>query len=277
MRDAQYELHAEIEDRHWWFVGRRAIVKRLLARVVPPRPDALVVDVGCGTGANIAGFSGAYRCMGMDESARAIELARARYTGVEYMCAADLRAHREQLQAASAVLLMDVLEHVEDDFAMLSDLLSVLRPGAHLLITVPADPTLWTVHDESFGHWRRYEIDRLRATWSGLPVDERLLSPYNARLYPIIKAVRTVSKLRQRPAGKAGTDFTMPPAPMNWMLERFFAGEGAALERHIDRNTAPHARGASLVAILRRREGDIQPRQRPPGLSPGRAPASPGA
>lgn len=60
----------------------------------------------------------------------------------------------------------------------------------------------------------------------------------------------------------------MPPAPVNRMLERFFAGEGAALERHIDRRTAPHARGASLVAILRRREGDIQPRAKPPGLAP---------
>src|SRR6185295_18262105 len=98
MLDPQYELHAEIEDRHWWFVGRRAIVKRLLARVVPPQSDALVLDVGCGTGANIAALSGSYRCVGMDESPRAIELARARHTNVEYVCEADVRARREQFQ-----------------------------------------------------------------------------------------------------------------------------------------------------------------------------------
>ena len=279
MLDAQYELHADIEDRHWWFVGRRAIVRRLLTRLVPPGPEVQLLDVGCGTGANIAAFAGSYRCIGTDASPRAVELARARYAGVDYTCEPDARALADQVRAASGVLLMDVLEHVEDDFAMLSQLLASLRPGAHLLITVPADPSLWTEHDESFGHWRRYDVERLRATWRDLPVDERLMSPYNARLYPIIKTVRAVSKLRKRASGAAGTDFNMPAPFVNQWLERLFAGEVSALEKHIDRGTAPYRRGASLVAILRRRDGEVTPRAKPPGLPADRRPhgASPGA
>ena len=266
MQEAQFDLHAEIEDRHWWFAGRRAIVKRLLEKVVPPDPKALVIDVGCGTGANVAALGGSYQCLGLDQSSHAIDLARSRFAGIEYACHADVSASADRFASASAVLLMDVLEHVQDDFSLLSQVLSLLRPGAHVLITVPADPSLWSVHDESFGHWRRYEAERLRATWRGLAVEERLLSHYNSRLFPVIKLVRTIGRKRARASGAAGTDFTMPPGPLNGWLERFFAGEGNALERRIDEGGAGHARGASLIAILRRSDGQLLPRTKPQGL-----------
>lgn len=267
MDEAQYDLHAEIEERHWWFAGRRTIVKRLLEKIVPPRPDALVIDVGCGTGANVAALAQSYRCLGLDESSQAIAHARARFPNVEYVCEAGVGARADRFASASAVLLMDVLEHVEDDFALLSQVLALVQPGAHVLITVPADPSLWTQHDESFGHWRRYDAERLRATWRGLAVETRLLSYYNARLYPIVKLVRAVSQRRHRAAGAAGTDFTMPPGPVNGALERFFAGEARALERDIDRGGEAYRRGASLIAILRRSEGELTVRSKPPGLA----------
>ncbi len=277
MREAQYALHAAIEDRHWWFAGRRAIVKRLLERVVPTSKDssvpqaerATVIDVGCGTGANIAAFADDFRCVGIDSSERAIELARSRFPQIEFACEVELAPRAELFRGASAVLLMDVLEHVEDDFEFLSRVLALLEPGAHVLITVPAEAALWSQHDESFGHWRRYDFERLRATWRGLPVDERLVSAFNARLYPIIKSVRRLTRRRARSAGDAGTDFSLPPAFANRLLERVFAGESAALDRALDRGGAPaYSRGASLIAILRRGEGSIAARTKPANLAP---------
>ncbi len=270
MREAQYELHADIEERHWWFLGRRTIVRRLLERVVPPRQGALVIDVGCGTGANLAALSSSYRCLGLDESERAIDLARARFAGVEFAQETNVASRVGAFETASAVLLMDVLEHVEDDFWLLSEILALLSPGAHVLITVPADPSLWSEHDESFGHFRRYDDERLRATWRGLAVEERLLSPYNARLYPVIKAVRAMSQFRRAASGRSSTDFTLPIGPINRWLERLFAGEATALEKSLDRGARAHARGASLVAVLRRGEGPLVPRAKPPGVAPDR-------
>jgi hypothetical protein len=136
-----------------------------------------------------------------------------------------------------------------------------------VLITVPADMSLWSQHDESFGHWRRYDAERLRATWRGLAVEERLLSYYSARLYPIVKLVRTISQKRKHAAGAAGTDFTMPPAPVNRVLETFFAGEAQALDRGIDRGRISYRHGSSLIAILRLGEGPIAVRAKPPGLA----------
>ena len=266
MHEAQYDLHAEIEDRHWWFAGRRAIVKRLLERVVPPRSDALIIDVGCGTGANLAALAASYRCLGIDESAQAIDHARTRFPKVEFVCQGGVADGADRFSGASAVLLMDVLEHVEDDVSMLSQVLAPLQPGTNVIITVPADESLWSIHDESFGHWRRYDLDRLRATWAGLPVEERLVSYYNARLFPVIKAVRTLSRWRGRPAGRAGTDFAMPPKPFNGWLEQVFAGEARALEQGVDSGAVAAKRGASLIAILRRSAGEIAPRQKPAHL-----------
>ena len=167
------------------------------------------------------------------------------------------------------MLLMDVLEHVEDDFLLLSRLLEQLPEGGHLLLTVPADPRLWSEHDESFGHFRRYDLDRLEAVWSGLPVTPRLVSYYNTRLYPVIRAVRGISNRRGKAGGASGTDFSLPPAPVNRSLEGLFAGEARALLRSLDRAGAPaYRRGASLIALLRREPGAIEERARPAGIAP---------
>ncbi|MGC4001910.1 MAG: class I SAM-dependent methyltransferase [Pirellulales bacterium] len=83
MRTEQFELHARIERRHWWFVARRAILRRLAdealrerLRDVATRPTA--IDIGCGTGANIAAFADRYRAIGIDTSPEAIAPAKLR-------------------------------------------------------------------------------------------------------------------------------------------------------------------------------------------------------
>lgn len=267
MQAEQYALHADIETRHWWFAARRRIVKTLVEHLVPPAPTKVVIDVGCGTGANVAALASSYACRGMDASAAAIEHARARFPTVEFACEADFARRADWLGEADVVLLMDVLEHVEDDFLFLSRMLAPLKPGAQIVITVPADPRLWTPHDESFGHWRRYDLARLSATWSGLPVTQRLLSGYNARLYPVIRAVRAVTSARGKAAGRAGTDFAMPPEFANRMLERFFAGECAALLKTLDRGRVAYKHGASSIAVLERQSGSIAERVRPASIA----------
>ena len=74
----QFQLHAEIEDRHWWFVGRRRIIERLVAEILPPSPQTTIINVGCGTGANIARLAEHYRAIGIDTSAEAIARRRGR-------------------------------------------------------------------------------------------------------------------------------------------------------------------------------------------------------
>jgi SAM-dependent methyltransferase len=249
---AQFELHASIERRHWWFVARRRIVLDLVRALVGPAAP-LVLDVGCGTGANAAELARSLRCEGMDTSADAIELAREHWQGVRFHHADVLDPDFVLPPDLGVVLLMDVLEHIEDDVGFLRGLVARLPVGAHLVVTVPANPGLWSRHDEAFGHHRRYTAASLAAVWGDLPVEARLLSPYCTALYPAVWAVRSALRPLSAAFGEADTDFRMPPRLVNAALREIFASERGplvALLRGETRRPLPF--GSSLVAVLTR-------------------------
>ncbi len=281
MQHEQFQLHAEVEDRHWWFVARRRILCRLIEELLPPDPAATVVDVGCGTGGNIAALAGRYRCVGIDTSAEAIELARQRFPQVQFIAGRAPQDLGGLAGEARLVMLTDVLEHVADDRAMFAELFAAAAPGCCFLVTVPADMSLWSEHDESFGHYRRYDPDQLADVWKDLPATTLLLSYFNSRLLPLVRLSRAWSRRRGRSAGRAGTDFWLPNRPVNSLLTALFAGESkrlsAALRRRIQdprrlcfsitppdgssiegtdvmlkHNLPAYRAGVSLVAIVRR-------------------------
>lgn len=251
MQRAQFELHAAIEQRHWWFVARRRIVGSLVQELIGGEPDAVVLDVGCGTGANAAGLAESLRCEGMDTSGDAVELAREHWRGVTFHHADVLDPSFALPSGLRVVLLMDVLEHVKDDVGFLTGLVERLPDGAHLLITVPANPSLWSRHDEAFGHHRRYTADTLAAAWRGLPVSMRLLSPYCSTLYPAVWAVRSALKPFAGAFGESDTDFRMPPRPLNAALRELFAVEEKLLLRLLrGQSQRVFPFGSSLVTVL---------------------------
>lgn len=255
MTPEQFELFAEIEQTHWWFVARRQIMRDLVGAAAHAAPDALAVDIGCGTGGNIAALTERYRCVGIDESADAVTLGRARFPGVEFVRSVDPEVIAPHLARAGLVLCMDVIEHVEHDAAFLEQIVRATRPGTTLLLTVPAGMELWSEHDVTNGHFRRYTIDGFSALWKNLPVRQRLLSAFNARLYPLVRGARALANLRGRAHGKAGTDFTMPRPVVNQLLRRIFAGEAKKLRRALDTGGRPYRRGVSVIALLERTPG----------------------
>ena len=153
---------------------------------------------------------------------------------------------RDHLAAGGVLLMTDVLEHVADDHALLARAIEAVPVGGHLVLTVPAEPALWSRHDVEFGHHRRYLPDTFRALWRGAPVDERLLTPFNARLYPLVAAAR-------RLAPRLGNNLRIPSGPANRLFARIFSGEAESLVGAIDRVTPPYRRGVSLIAVLRKR------------------------
>jgi SAM-dependent methyltransferase len=265
MHSDQFQLHARIEERHWWFVARRQILTTVVGAVLPPSPETTIVDVGCGTGANLAGLARHYECIGIDSSSQAIRLASVRFPEVRFIhgqAPADLGGIMDR---ARMVLMMDVLEHVSDDFQLFSEILAAARPGTLLLLTVPADLNLWSEHDLAFGHYRRYDLERFEQIWQGLPVKPLFASYFNTRLHPIVKAIRTWSRCRGRAGGLAGTDFRLPNSWSNRWLTRCFAGERHRLARLAQGEPlAPYRFGVSLMALLQREEGLIEPRHKPP-------------
>jgi SAM-dependent methyltransferase len=246
-----FRVHAETEQRHWWFIARRRILRAVADSVVPAAPDRTVVDIGCGVGANAPAFMTGYRYIGYDPSPDAIDAARrANPSGVFHPGSA--REAGADLAAAAAVLLTDVIEHVPDDRQLLTDIIQPMKAGAHLLVTVPAGMELWSPHDVTLGHFRRYDMTSLAAVLEGLPIDTVILTYFNSRLYLPVRIVRWTTQRLRRSAGAGGTDFSVPPAPINRTLEKLFESEtrrivGARAGRSAFR------RGVSLLAVLRRR------------------------
>lgn len=268
MNDSHYATHAQAELTHWWFMGRRSILQTLIEDILPPSADRLVIDVGCATGGSTAALSERYQTLGIDPSQDAIRWARERFPEVRFICGEapdDLDGLAER---ADLFLLTDVLEHVCDDFLLFSRLLAVARPGAHFVVTVPADMWLWGLHDESHGHFRRYNRHRPVRLWEGLPVTPRLVSNFNSRLYAAIRIVRAINRLRGRSHGAAGTDLNTPSCVTNRIMTWILSGEAKRLVGLLHGRRRGYRNGVSLIAVLRREEGIVLPRRKPADLAP---------
>ena len=155
MRSEVYAAEAALEAGHWWFVGRRELFARLIEELAVDRQVA-VLDVGTGTGANLAllhrlGFS---RAVGLDSSEEAVGFCRAR--GLEEVRQGDICDLPFADASFGLVLATDVVEHVDDDVGALREVARVLTPDGHLLLTVPALQALWGLQDELAQHKRRY-------------------------------------------------------------------------------------------------------------------------
>ena len=144
--------------------------------------------------------------------------------------------------AYDLVALLDVLEHVPDDVASLRAIHRRLKPGGTLLLTVPANPWMWTAHDAAHHHFRRYSKQQLAEVIADAGFEVQLLSFFNSLLFPLVAAARLIGKV----TGKESADDALPSAPVNGVLDRIFGLESGMIGR------VPMPFGVSLVAVVRR-------------------------
>jgi SAM-dependent methyltransferase len=248
----QFELHAHMEDRHWWFLGRRRILLAMAAATAPRGDASSILDLGCGTGGITAALANQFGTRGIDRDPHAIELARTRFPHLEFRVAEPGDPVADELIGESdLVVSSDVMEHIADDRAFLDHIIAALSPGARILLTVPAHPELWSPHDVALGHHRRYTANTLRTVWDGRPVTPEFFSFFNSRLFPLARASRAISQIRGSSAGLQQTDLSLPPAPVNRILAKIFGGEARRLVCAHAGQARPFANGLSLMAVLR--------------------------
>jgi SAM-dependent methyltransferase len=232
-----------VDEHHWWYRGRRRIIRAELDRLPLP-PGAHVLDAGCGSGRTLQELVDYGRVSGIELNEEAAELARGRGHG-------EVRVGRlEELPwddgTFDLVTCLDVVEHVPDDRIALAELRRVCRPGGWLLVTVPAYQALWSLHDEANHHYRRYSRASLRAAATGAGWTVTRLTSFNSLLLAPAAAVR----LTQRRLGVHNgytNDLALGPTWLNHVLEAPLALEASWLAGG---RTLPL--GLSLLAVLQR-------------------------
>lgn len=162
MQQHTYPIMYEVEGKHWWFLGRRQIIESFVARICSDlgKEKPRILDVGCGTGANLQMLSNFGVAEGVDVSAEALDFCRARGLSKVKQGAAEVLPYDDA--SFDLVTGLDVVEHLDDDIAGLNEMRRVLRPGGRALLFVPAFMFLWGVQDDISHHRRRYTLLDLR-------------------------------------------------------------------------------------------------------------------
>ena len=167
MQQHTYSIMHRVEETHWWFVGRRKIIESFLKGVCfalkskePGRGAPHILDVGCGTGANLEMLSQFGRAEGVDVSAEALEFCCARGLRDVKQGAAEALPYEDN--TFDVVTGLDVVEHLDDDVAGLKEMRRVLRPDGRTVLFVPAFMFLWGVQDDISNHRRRYTMAGLK-------------------------------------------------------------------------------------------------------------------
>jgi len=230
---------ASIQGVHWWFVARRRILESVIAKLAYP-PAARILEIGCGTGGNLAMLSrfGSLSAIEYDENARSIA------ANLD-ICPVEFGGLPEPIPFGHVkfdlVCMLDVLEHIENDEGALLRAGQLLCPSGRMLVTVPAYSWLWSAHDDMHHHYRRYTAKMLRQRALNANLSVEKLGYYNTLLFPLIATARILGKFSGR---RSGSDAEMPGPMTNHMLLKIFS-----LERHIvPRFMFPF--GTSILAVL---------------------------
>jgi SAM-dependent methyltransferase len=242
MEQSAFAEMARTDEVHWWFKARRRIIASVITRYLPLQSNARIFEVGCGTGSNLTFLSAFGQLTGIepDQGARAFATARCTVPVIEGFLPDGLPIADK---SADMIVMLDVLEHIDGDLAALKAIASKLKPGARLLVTVPALPGLWSHHDQEHHHKRRYTAKTLQhvITESGLELEK--LSYFNTLLFPIIAGVRALKAA----FGNSEPDTGVPSPWLNSTLAAIFGLERFLIGR------IPMPIGVSLIMIARKK------------------------
>lgn len=226
MNDDEFRLLDEIEDEQWWFVGKQLILRSLLERHVP---QGRVLDLGCGTGGTLRHWMDRHPCFGSDRSDLALRICAEK--GFDRLVQSDLARLPFAPGAFDTILALDVIEHLDDDVGFVASAGELLHPDGRLILAVPAFQMLWSQHDETFEHRRRYRASQLVDVVRRAGLVPERVTYTNTTVFPVAMVWRLLS--RHAGLGRVAPkhDFWPIPSWLNTLLTRVYELEARALRR----------------------------------------------
>jgi SAM-dependent methyltransferase len=232
---------AAIEDGHFWFTTRNALIAWLVRRHAPDARRAL--EIGCGTGFTLRALRQALPKATITASelhSRGLTHARERHpAGVEFL---QMDARQVRLDSAlDLVGAFDVLEHIADDRAVIGQIHKALKPGGILVASVPQHPWLWSAADDIAHHQRRYRRGELATKLADAGLSVLYRTSFAALTLPLL----AVARLRARKAMIEAE--ARPPRLVNAALTTVFN-----VEHTLRRAGLPLPVGGSQILVARK-------------------------
>lgn len=226
MMEHTYPILFRVEQSHWWHIGRRKIlagfVEEICRQVTDRRPR--ILDVGCGTGANLLMLSKYGDAEGVDVSQDALAFCHERGLDKVRLGAAEELPYEDN--TFDLVTAFDVVEHMDDDLAGLREMQRVLRPGGRVLLFVPTFMFLWGLQDDVSNHRRRYRLPQLRRVLEQAGFEIERSTYANITFFAPILLIR---KLMRLTGTKASSENNINVSALNGILGRVFGAEGTVL------------------------------------------------
>jgi SAM-dependent methyltransferase len=222
MMEHTYPILFRVEQSHWWHIGRRKIlagfVEEICRQVTDRRPR--ILDVGCGTGANLLMLSKYGDAEGVDVSEDALAFCRERGLDKVRLGAGEELPYEDA--TFDLVTAFDVVEHMDDDLAGLREMRRVLRPGGRVLLFVPTFMFLWGVQDDVSHHRRRYRLPELQRVLEEAGFEMERATYANITFFLPILLVR---KLMRLTGIKTESENKITISALNGVLGRVFGAE----------------------------------------------------
>jgi SAM-dependent methyltransferase len=237
----EFETMLALDERHWWYRGRRRVLGAVLDRLDLP-PATRVLDAGCGSGRTLDDLARYGVVSGMELNPLGVEAARGRGHEVRE---GPVEAIPYEDASFDLVTCLDVLEHTDDDVVSLRELRRVTRAGGVLVVTVPAHPALWSHHDEVNRHRRRYTRRSLRQAGdaAGWRIDRE--TGFNV-VYLAPAALVRMARRGGAPEEDGASELALTPPTLDSALELPLRLEAALVRRGVNLPT-----GLSLLAVMR--------------------------
>lgn len=234
-KSAYFEKLAKLEEQNFWFRARNRLIIWSLKHYAPDIQSFL--EIGCGTGFVISGISEAFpnvKVQGSELFTKGLTFAAARLPTTNFM-QMDARniPFYEEFDSIGA---FDVIEHIEEDETVLSQIYKALKPNGLLLLTVPQHKWLWSPIDEDACHVRRYTANDLHAKLKNSGFNLVRSSSFVTTLLPVMIISRYIQKLKLKKLKttdnlNAGLEL---PSWLNFIFEKMLNAELFLIKNGLD-------------------------------------------